>query len=80
MKCVGIRSCSARRKQCASNIHGNCSLSQILSLEGKEQCDAFSEWPLCIRIDNSMFQIIPNKETGIGDCRHVDVNGQVDVR
>ena len=27
-----------------------------------------------------MFQLLPNKETGIGDCCHVDGNGQMDVR
>ena len=27
-----------------------------------------------------MLQLSPNKETGIGDCCQVDVNGQVDVR
>ena len=39
----------------------------------------FSDSPLCISIDNSMFQLSPNKETGIGDCCHVNVNGQMDV-
>ena len=80
VKCVGIRSCKVRRKQYASSIHRNCSLSRILFLERKAQCDAFSDLTLCIYIDNSMFQLSPNKAIGIGDCRHVDVNGQVDVR
>ena len=44
------------------------------------QCEVVSDSPLCICVDNSMLQLSPNKETGIGDCCQVDVNGQVDVR
>ena len=60
---------------CIQHPQALFSLSDTLSLEGKALCEVVFDSLLCSYIDNSMFQLSPNKETGIDDCRHVDENG-----
>lgn len=37
------------------------------------------DYPACFSIDNSIYQVKMNRETGVGECQHLDVGSPVDV-